>query len=621
MEQRAVAAGQTELLQDVLPLLAQQTPRTLQQVLDFLRNPDGQTRIGPKAEPRGWREFSSLASGERSPNALDGRESPVISADPNLMFSPVGPPCPVGSPEGGAEQDEDAEGSHLIEPQPRDLDLSDPDSIETSLTAIHRSIDYGYELSNIMRSCSSFTSLHSWDDLSNHNHEDGARARCVSPLTRSLSTAIFQRRLAFRAKKEEFYPETDRDPLILVTVGLPARGKSYVARRLCRYMGWKGVPCRIFNAGHYRRMLLGADQHADFFDATNKAAKAAREKMAQMAANDLIDYIRQGGQIGIFDATNTTRMRRQHVVKVFTQELGLPVSRIIFLEMVCNDKKMVEHNILEVKLKGKDYEGVDPTAAYADFKNREAEYMKVYETLELSNDEDKKMSFVKMVDAGESLVTHKIVGALPKSIVQFAGFLKPFAGHLYVTVNGETPDIIAGRLGVNSDLAPSGKDLARRLEAWADKLGYETMHVWCAPTNAGMQTAQPFLSKKKKFHVQVWRALMDIDYGKFQGKTYYEVRKYWPKVWEALKRDEYFYTWPGGESPCALVQRLDPILMAMEGKTAPILIICSRTVCRAILSYCCDLIPEQFTRIKLPKNVIFDIDMNAEPVRVDTCFV
>lgn len=48
----------------------------------------------------------------------------------------------------------------------------------------------------------------------------------------------------------------------------------------------------------------------------------------------------------------------------------------------------------------------------------------------------------RMVDAGESLVTHKIVGALPKSIVQFAGFLKPFAGHLYVTVNGETPDII-----------------------------------------------------------------------------------------------------------------------------------------------------------------------------------
>ena len=64
------------------------------------------------------------------------------------------------------------------------------------------------------------------------------------------------------------------------------------------------------------------------------------------------------------------------------------------------------------------------------------------------------------------------------------------------------------------------------------------------------------------------------------------------------------------------MQRLDPILNAMESKTAPILVIGSRTVCRALLSYCRDLLPEQFIQIRLPKNSIFDIDMNAEPVKV-----
>lgn len=584
------------MIQELVHLLSHQSPFTVQQVVDYFKRHQANETASP---------FSELGS----PDSSGALSTP--SKSPSHTTPPSSPPPMDICVQPGTPQEAEAQ----LEPQARDLDVTDPASIETSLTAIHRSIDFGCELQMLRNSGSSLSSIHSWEDLSNSLQEEKARA--ASPLSKSLSNTIFQRRLAFRAKKEEFYPETDRLPLVIVTVGLPARGKSYVARRLCRYMGWKGVPCRIFNAGNYRRVLLGADQPADFFDSGNVAGMEIRERMAQMAADDLIEYIRCGGQIGIFDATNTTRKRRRHVVEVFTKELDLPVNRVLFLEMVSHDQKLVEHTILEVKMKGKDYDNVDPTAAYADFKNREAEYLKVYETLELEHQEDQKLSFVKLVDAGESLVTHRIVGALPKSIVQFSSNLKPFAGHLYVTVNGETPDSIAGRLGVNSDLTASGRDLACRLEAWANKRGYETMHVWCAPTNAGMQTARPFAAKKHKYHVQAWRALMDMDYGKFQGKTYYEVREKYPRVWAALQKDEYFYTWPGGESPCGVVQRLDPILMALEGKAAPIMIICSRTVCRAILSYACDLIPEQFTKIKLPKNVIFDIDMNAEPVRVE----
>ena len=32
----------------------------------------------------------------------------------------------------------------------------------------------------------------------------------------------------------------------------------------------------------------------------------------------------------------------------------------------------------------------------------------------------------------------------------------------------------------------------------------------------GLQTAQPFVANKKKYHVQVWRALMDMNYGDFK---------------------------------------------------------------------------------------------------------
>ena len=39
-----------------------------------------------------------------------------------------------------------------------------------------------------------------------------------------------------------------RQKLIVVMVGLPARGKSYVAQKLERYLNWNGLLTRIFTA-------------------------------------------------------------------------------------------------------------------------------------------------------------------------------------------------------------------------------------------------------------------------------------------------------------------------------------------------------------------------------------
>ena len=43
-------------------------------------------------------------------------------------------------------------------------------------------------------------------------------------------------------------------------VGLPARGKSYLARKLAYYLNWMGGTTKIFNHGDYRRKHLGESQ-------------------------------------------------------------------------------------------------------------------------------------------------------------------------------------------------------------------------------------------------------------------------------------------------------------------------------------------------------------------------
>ena len=49
-------------------------------------------------------------------------------------------------------------------------------------------------------------------------------------------------------RKTSLYPQH-----VICMVGLPARGKTYIAKKLARYLNWIGINTRVFNVGEYRR--------------------------------------------------------------------------------------------------------------------------------------------------------------------------------------------------------------------------------------------------------------------------------------------------------------------------------------------------------------------------------
>ena len=63
--------------------------------------------------------------------------------------------------------------------------------------------------------------------------------------------------------------------LALIMVGLPARGKTYIARKISRYLSWRGHKTRVFNVGNYRREQAGAKVSHNFFDPNNPQGMAA----------------------------------------------------------------------------------------------------------------------------------------------------------------------------------------------------------------------------------------------------------------------------------------------------------------------------------------------------------
>ena len=87
-------------------------------------------------------------------------------------------------------------------------------------------------------------------------------------------------------------------PHVIAMVGLPARGKTYISKKLSRYLKWLGVNTRVFNLGQYRRKIEGYDKPKhDFFDPNNPEGVKVRRQVCEEALRDLCSWIDDGGEV------------------------------------------------------------------------------------------------------------------------------------------------------------------------------------------------------------------------------------------------------------------------------------------------------------------------------------
>ncbi|GAB7340781.1 hypothetical protein MBLNU457_7153t1 [Dothideomycetes sp. NU457] len=64
--------------------------------------------------------------------------------------------------------------------------------------------------------------------------------------------------------------------LVIVMVGLPARGKSYITKKLARYLNWLQHDCTIFNVGERRRVAAGGPNTLEKTKSRRSVAMPAR---------------------------------------------------------------------------------------------------------------------------------------------------------------------------------------------------------------------------------------------------------------------------------------------------------------------------------------------------------
>ncbi|RUS84879.1 hypothetical protein EGW08_007348, partial [Elysia chlorotica] len=85
-------------------------------------------------------------------------------------------------------------------------------------------------------------------------------------------------------------PHVLRAPTVIAMVGLPARGKTYISKKLTRYLNWIGVSTKVFNVGEYRRARTDKYRNHEFFKSNNTQAQELRSRVAMLAMEDAAKF-------------------------------------------------------------------------------------------------------------------------------------------------------------------------------------------------------------------------------------------------------------------------------------------------------------------------------------------
>lgn len=93
-------------------------------------------------------------------------------------------------------------------------------------------------------------------------------------------------------------------PHVIAMVGLPARGKTYISKKLARYLNWVGIFTKVYNLGEYRRMATSAYKSHEFFRPDNQEAMAIRTECALRALEDACKWLQEKGEVAVSQFIN-----------------------------------------------------------------------------------------------------------------------------------------------------------------------------------------------------------------------------------------------------------------------------------------------------------------------------
>ncbi|NWI32372.1 F262 bisphosphatase, partial [Sula dactylatra] len=403
-------------------------------------------------------------------------------------------------------------------------------------------------------------------------------------------------------------------PTLIVMIGLPARGKTYVSKKLTRYLNWIGVPTKVFNLGVYRREAVKSYKSYDFFRHDNKEAMEIRKRCALVALEDVKAYLlEECGQIAVRLFWAKRGFTSQSCSRASGDLIGIPndLGQVFFVESVCDDPEVIAANILEVKVSSPDYPERNRENVMDDFLKRIECYKVTYQPLD-PNAYDKDLSFIKVINVGQRFLVNRVQDYIQSKIVYYLMNIHVQPRTIYLCRHGESEYNLVGKIGGDSGLSPRGKQFAQALKKFIEEQEIVDLKVWTSQLKRTIQTAESL-----GVTYEQWKILNEIDAGVCEEMTYAEIEAKYPDEFALRDQEKYLYRYPGGESYQDLVQRLEPVIMELE-RQGNVLVISHQAVMRCLLAYFLDKSADELPYLRCPLHTILKLTPVAYGCKVET---
>lgn len=403
--------------------------------------------------------------------------------------------------------------------------------------------------------------------------------------------------------------------IVIITVGLPARGKTHISVAIARYLRWLGVKTRIFHLGDYRRATAGPGQELPedyFFVKASASSVLMRQKIVKKCREDIYRFLRdEGGQIAIYDAVNPIAAGRRSLAKEFSKHN----IETLFIESMCDDAKIIEENVRRVKISSPDYIGWDPSDAVKDYLSRISARIPQYQTMDESD-----LNFIKMINAGEKMTINNCsFGYLHHRIVFYLLNLHIQTKRTYFVRAGTSLE--ADSFRADASLSPQGEDYARKmtqvllehrtaekraaLEQGDSEAHLRPLSIWTSTRRRTIETAQ-FLHQKG-FKTRHRSQLSQLNPGVCEKMSERRIRKEYPDEVAQHERDPYHHRYPRAESYHDLAVRLEPIILELERERNDLLIIAHESVLRVLYGYLMACNADDIPFLSFPRDEIIEI--------------
>lgn len=384
---------------------------------------------------------------------------------------------------------------------------------------------------------------------------------------------------------------------IIILVGLPARGKSFISNKLCKYLNWINIKTKIFNVGELRREKYNF-YDSSFFDSNNSIYNKLRIDLTIELYNNLLEWINiDNNNIAIFDATNCSIEKRKLLCNLTPKNISM-----LFIESICNIPNIINKNIL-IKENSGDYKN-NKISYYTDFLYRIDLYKRVYESIS----EEENVRFIKIYDINKQIVLNlnNKINKYDKIIIDNLLNININRKKIYLSRHGESEYNLKHKIGGNSDLSVNGLEYAKKLSSYIKKNIDESYILYCSTLLRTINTASEISD-----NYEICKCLDEINAGICEHKTYEEIKKLYPDDYEKRNKDKLNYRYPSGESYIDLISRLKDFIYNLEHSNKIVIIIGHQAILRVIYGYLMGINIDEIPHINMPLNTLIECTPNT----------